>query len=238
MGKNLNSRELSVKDILFHLKISHLWSILIGIAGIIGGASYLGSMYSSIKSDAIISALQTEHTNTVSELRKIENDLRSELADYKNKSASEKLTSQEEVFRLEREIDRLKDEKTNETSSLQEKIVKISELNNELNQKLDAQEKRYRGLETKERIMSLYVRYLLAKAEGTEEREYFSAREALDKALTDAWESYMKSPATADVEVRGIVVGKGGLSEKATIKFIYDNTIWPIPSDFRTAVKK
>jgi hypothetical protein len=97
--------------------------------------------------------------------------------------------------------------------------------------------KHFRGLEAKERFLALYVRYLLAKEKfaNTEEasEEVSSTGEAFEKLIFELWRHYKESG--EELEMRGLIIGKGGGPREATVKFIYDGSIWQIPPEFRVA---
>ena len=95
--------------------------------------------------------------------------------------------------------------------------------------------KQFRGLQTKERFLGLYLRYLTAQDSHAE-----SASEETQRAMEEAashFRSYIDEllergeQAQEEIDLTGLFLGKGGTSE-ATVKFGYDGSIWPIPPEF------
>ena len=113
--------------------------------------------------------------------------------------------------------------------------VKTAELQREINY-LRGNFEPYRGLETKERFLALYLRYLLAKEnlaleDTPENQEKFKVTQnALESLITDLWSRH--EGAEKDVEISGLILGKGP-GREATVKFLYDGSIWPIPQEFQ-----
>ncbi len=125
------------------------------------------------------------------------------------------------------------------SSSISE--VKVGKLESQINSLQEAT-KRFTGLEVKERFLALYVRYLLAKEKFTNsktEEAYKEVRttgQALEKLIFELWDRYKES--SEEIEIRGLIVGKGGGASEATVKFIYDGSVWPIPRVFRVVELK
>ena len=98
----------------------------------------------------------------------------------------------------------------------------------------------FRGLELKERFLALYVRYLLAKenrahVDTPENQETLhDTKEAFGNYIFNLWQRHEE--AEEDFEIKGLVVGKGARPTEATGKFLYDDTIWPIPPELKPVV--
>lgn len=118
----------------------------------------------------------------------------------------------------------------NEVSELKRRSGDLESQFAQQNSDLKAERTRFRGIETKERIMSLYCRYFLAK-ESADAETTKQALAALDNAVMDAWDKFHRTPAEAAVEVTGIVVGKGRTARDVTIRFVYDNSAWNLPKE-------
>lgn len=96
----------------------------------------------------------------------------------------------------------------------------------------------FRGLQTKERFLAFYLRYLIAKerlaAESNEEN-----RGAVEKAR-DAYREYAMEllkrgeEAEDEIDLRGAVIGKSG-GEDVSVKFGYDGSVWPLPRELGLA---
>ncbi|MFQ6111576.1 MAG: hypothetical protein ACE5LX_06040 [Nitrospinota bacterium] len=119
--------------------------------------------------------------------------------------------------------------------------VKTSKLERQVSA-LQENVKRFRGLESKERFLALYLRYLLAKgslakANTPENQETLRvSAEAFEKLILKLWQRHEE--AKEELEIRGLIIGKGARATDATVKFIYDGSIWPIPPEFRVAAAK
>ena len=95
-----------------------------------------------------------------------------------------------------------------------------------------------RGLQTKERFLALYLRYLIAKGNlQTEPSE--DNRRAVEEAR-DAYFQYVKEllrrgeEARDEIDLRGVILGKGG-GKDVTVKFGYDGSVWALPRELGLA---
>ena len=135
----------------------------------------------------------------------------------------------------EANITKLEAETVVKTAELQREISELQTKINYLRGNLEP----YRGLETKERFLALYLRYLLAKEnlaleDTPENQEKFKVtQKALESLIIDLWSRH--EGAEKDVEISGLILGKGP-GREATVKFLYDGSIWPIPQEFQIAV--
>jgi hypothetical protein len=138
---------------------------------------------------------------------------------YRTESAG--LREQIELVRMasKAEVERYK----TETASLHDKI------------------KQFRAIQTKERFLALYLRYLIAKsALASEDSE--ENREAVQVA-GDNLSTYITKllargdEASEEIDLRGLFLGKTG-GKKATVKFGYDGSVWDVPPEFGFAAKR
>jgi hypothetical protein len=95
--------------------------------------------------------------------------------------------------------------------------------------------KQFRGLQTKEIFLALYLRYLLAKE--AQDRSASVENERAKEAAASNLKSYIQKllergeEAKDEIDLRGLFLGKSGGSE-ATVKFGYDGSVWPVPREF------
>lgn len=96
--------------------------------------------------------------------------------------------------------------------------------------------KQFRGLQTKERFLALYLRYLIAKDVHAR-----SAMEETKKSVDEAashFKSYIdklleRGEEVADeIDLRGLFIGKSGKKTDVTVKFGYDGSVWPLLGEF------
>ncbi len=99
----------------------------------------------------------------------------------------------------------------------------------------------FRGIQTKERFLSLYLRYLIADSDKFE-----LSPEERDKARATAREHYMAyvtdllrkaDDVKHEIDVTGLYLGKGG-GKDASVKFGYDGSVWPVPPELGFAAKR
>ena len=94
--------------------------------------------------------------------------------------------------------------------------------------------RQFRGIQTKERFLALYLRYLIAK-EGKkqvaiEEAKYnfkAYAEELLDKG----------GKKSEEIDLTGLFIGKGS-GEDVWVKFGYDGSIWWLPRELGLAARQ
>ena len=118
----------------------------------------------------------------------------------------------------------LKDEEISISKQKLNDFNKINEKNNSLNNTLNKFKKDFDALKEKEHFVSLYVRYLIAK-KSNNPNELKDAENALSvqvinlkkKPISDTYEIYTNQ----------VSIGKG--IYQSTIKFVYDQSIWPLP---------
>lgn len=100
---------------------------------------------------------------------------------------------------------------------------------------LQSKERNFRGLQTKERFMALYLKYLIAEEEArsnpTEENKH------LLREIGDGFTAHIETllsqgeDAREEIDLTGLYLGKSA-GRTATVKFGYDGTVWPLPSEF------
>jgi hypothetical protein len=103
-----------------------------------------------------------------------------------------------------------------ETTSLKEKI------------------KQFRGVQTKERFLALYLRYLIAKDvyaansstvnQGAVEEARYNFHAYVEELLNRGGQK------SEEIDLTGLFLGKGSGAE-AWVKFGYDGSIWSLPSE-------
>ena len=97
----------------------------------------------------------------------------------------------------------------------------------------------FRAIQTKEKFLALYLRYSMAKAAAEVSAEN---QEAINVAKSNL-ESYIEEllqrgeEAADEIDLRGLFLGKGG-GKEATVKFGYDGSVWPVPSEFGFAAQE
>ncbi len=121
---------------------------------------------------------------------------------------------------------------------------KISEYRNKPRSALTST-KQFRALQTKERFLSLYLRYLIAKGAHAKEGSKQS-QQTMVGAASDL-KSYINDllkrgeEVKDEIELRGLFLGKGttrngvvsrGQGSEPTVKFGYDGSTWPLPIEF------
>lgn len=95
--------------------------------------------------------------------------------------------------------------------------------------------RQFRGLQTKERFLALYLRYLMAK-DSHAKSESDETLEAMEEAALN-FRSYIeellkRGEETKDeIDLQGLFLGKSGTAD-ATVKFGYDGSIWKVPREF------
>lgn len=110
-----------------------------------------------------------------------------------------------------------------ETASLKEKI------------------KQFRGVQTKERFLALYLRYLIAK-EAYAANLSAENKGAIDEAMYN-FHAYVQQlldrsgKISEEIDLTGLFLGKGS-GERAWVKFGYDGSIWALPTELGFAAKK
>ena len=106
---------------------------------------------------------------------------------------------------------------------------------------LKTQTKQFLGLTTKERFLSAYLKYTIAKrdhelspSDQTQEtlQELFTQFRAYIQSLLERGEK-----ARDEIDLRGLFLGKGA-GKMANVKFAYDGSVWPVPPEFGFAAKK
>jgi hypothetical protein len=95
--------------------------------------------------------------------------------------------------------------------------------------------KEFRAIQTKERFLGLYLRYLIAKDDRAAD-DSEANREAVDTAgarLRSHIEDLLErgEEKSDDIDMRGLFLGKSP-GAQATVKFGYDGTVWPLPNEF------
>ena len=106
---------------------------------------------------------------------------------------------------------------------------------------LEMKSKQFLGLETKERFLAFYLRYLIAKL--THEASPSEDTEADMKKIGDNFSAFIEKlvkrgdDAGDEIDLRGLFLGKGG-GRDATVKFGYDGSVWPVPPEFGFHAKR
>lgn len=103
------------------------------------------------------------------------------------------------------------------------------------NSKLSGQITAFRAIQTKEKFLALYLRYMLSKEVHDKNASEESVR-ALDEAkeqLRFYIETLLKrgEDAADEIELKGLFLGKSA-GKQATVKFGYDGSVWPVPTAF------
>ena len=107
-------------------------------------------------------------------------------------------------------------------------------------ERLETKLAEFRGLQTKERFLALYLRYLIARENLQAERNEENQRE-IDEALR-AYRRYVlklhgrDEEARDEIDLRGVVLGKGG-GKDVTVKFGYDGSVWALPRELGLATE-
>lgn len=105
-------------------------------------------------------------------------------------------------------------------------------------QNIDSLEKKivqFRAIQAKERFLALYLNYFIAK-EKVGSSPTVNNQNMLEETR-DGFISYIESmlrrgeEAAGEIDLRGLFIGKGA-GGKATVKFGYDGTVWPVPAEF------
>jgi hypothetical protein len=97
------------------------------------------------------------------------------------------------------------------------------------------------ALQTKERFLSLYLRYLVAVTDRLDWAPADTAA-AVEEAA-DSLRSYIQAllrrgpAAEGEVDLKGLILGKPARHDttakyEATVKFVYDGSVWPLPARF------
>jgi hypothetical protein len=114
------------------------------------------------------------------------------------------------------------------------KQSEIAEYQTQIGQ-LKSKEQSFRGLQTKERFVSLYLKYVIAKEEAHSNPTEENQRLVVEIGV--GFRSYIESllargeEAREEIDLSGLYLGKGA-GKTATVKFGYDGTVWPVPSEF------
>lgn len=96
----------------------------------------------------------------------------------------------------------------------------------------------FRGLQTKERFLALYLRYLIAKGNLQAEENDENQRALIE--ARDAYFQYIQEllkrgeEARDEIDLRGVILGKGG-GKDVTVKFGYDGSVWTLPRELGLA---
>lgn len=113
--------------------------------------------------------------------------------------------------------------------------------NSNLQKKIEEHEKKsnfFKGLESKEAFLSQYLNFLLAakKCEAEEwntetraYKNYEKNKRMFGKVIVNLWQNRHQ---VDDANDEGVVIGINGDMTGATVKFLYDGTVWKIPPDF------
>ena len=102
-------------------------------------------------------------------------------------------------------------------------------------EQLQSKERNFLGLQTKERFLSLYLKYMIAEEDAridpTEEKQ--SLLTETGEGFTSYIESLLRrgEETREEIDISGLYLGKGA-GRTATVKFGYDGTVWPVPSEF------
>ena len=102
------------------------------------------------------------------------------------------------------------------------------------NSSLSEKIKQFRGIQTKERFLALYLRYLIAKrAYAANESE--ENQGAIEEAKYN-FHAYVNEllnrggKESEEIDLTGLFLGKGG-GKEAWVKFGYDGSIWSLPPE-------
>jgi hypothetical protein len=101
--------------------------------------------------------------------------------------------------------------------------------------------KQFRGIQTKEKFLALYLRYLISKemyatdASDENQKDIQAAAENLRSYIEELLARGQE--ASEEIDLQGLFLGKGS-GKKATVKFGYDGSVWEIPPQFGFAAKK
>ena len=112
--------------------------------------------------------------------------------------------------------------------------VEIAKYQNEI-ATLKMQTKQFLGLTTKERFLSAYLKYMLAKRDH-QLSPSDQTQETLKEIMTQ-FRAYIQSllergeKARDEIDLRGLFLGKGA-GKMANVKFAYDGSVWPVPPEF------
>ena len=93
----------------------------------------------------------------------------------------------------------------------------------------------FRGLQTKERFLALYLKYFLARQDH--EANPTTTSEQFLQETEDGFRDYIFSlldrgdEASDEIDLHGLYVGKSASAE-ASVKFGYDGSVWPVPNQF------
>ena len=123
------------------------------------------------------------------------------------------------------------------------KIASVAEIERYKTEKaaLQGKIKQFRAIQTKERFLALYLRYLISRSalgasDSQENRE--AVKEAGDNLSSYIEELLARGEKVSDeIDLRGLFLGKDS-GKKATVKFGYDGSTWDIPSEFGFAAKR
>jgi hypothetical protein len=196
--------KLTVLQLLAQLRVGQLWTTLTVAATILSGSFYLGYRIAFYQYEAKAAkaevAVAISKGDAEARVARVEADAARRELELARRVAGSEL----EQLRLQNEIEQLK--KTVEG---------------------------LRGFETKASFLGLYVGYLLAKEKLQEEENEENRanlereEEALEEFVVRRWERQQRAE-PGHVDVRGISIGKG--IEITSVKFLNDNTIWPLPA--------
>ena len=101
--------------------------------------------------------------------------------------------------------------------------------------------KQFRGVQTKERFLALYLRYLIAK-EAYSADSSAENKGAIDEAMYN-FHAYVRKlldqsgRISEEIDLTGLYLGKGS-GEKAWVKFGYDGSIWSLPAELGFAAEE
>ena len=101
--------------------------------------------------------------------------------------------------------------------------------------------KQFRGVQTKERFLALYLRYLIAK-EAYNANSAGENKAAIDEAMYN-FREYVEEllnrggKKSEEIDLTGLFLGKGS-GAGAWVKFGYDGSIWSLPTELGFAAKK
>ena len=101
--------------------------------------------------------------------------------------------------------------------------------------------KQFRGVQTKERFLALYLRYLIAKDINSADSSTIN-KGAVQEARYN-FHAYVEEllnrggQRSEEIDLTGLFLGKGSGAE-AWVKFGYDGSIWSLPSELGFAAKE
>jgi hypothetical protein len=101
--------------------------------------------------------------------------------------------------------------------------------------------KQFRGVQTKERFLALYLRYLIAK--DINAADATNANQGSIKEARYNFHAYVEEllnrggQRSEEIDLTGLFLGKGSGAE-AWVKFGYDGSIWFLPSELGFAAKE